>query len=238
MKKIIVLAIMMVCSVAFAGDIKLSNTITQDEFAELAKEIGMIVTPTPNSPAEPLKTFGFDVALETAVIDISDDQDYWKKAWDGSDPDGMVYAYRVHAQKGFPFGLDLGASVTQGGNIGFTAITGEVKYALLKGSVVMPAVSLKTSVTKVFGLTDLDITTFSFGGYISKGILMFTPYAGAEAIYTMADATDDTAVDGETISAYRGLVGLQFSPLPLISINAEMATGTVTQYGIKAGIRF
>lgn len=238
MKKLLVFAIMMVCSVAFAGDFGLQAGLTQDQFKDLTKEIGLAVTPTPNSPAEPLKTIGFDVALETAVIDISDGDDFWKGAWDDNDPDGMLMLYRVHAQKGFPFGLDLGASITKGANIDLTAVTGEVKYALLKGTVATPAISVKASYTKVFGLEDIDLQTLSAGAYISKGILMFTPYGGVESVLTMASDDSDNDLDNETTASYRALAGLQFSPIPLFVINAEMAVGTVTQYGLKAAIRF
>jgi len=239
MKKLLVVAIMLVCSVAFAAnDFNLQAGLTQNQFKELSKELGLAVTPTPNSPAEPLKTFGFDVALETAVIDIKDSESHWENAWDGGDADGVLMAYRVHAQKGFPFGLDLGASVTKGVNIDFTAVTGEVKYALLKGTVATPAISVKGSYTKVFGLEDINLQTLSAGAYISKGILMFTPYGGVETVFTMASDDSGNDLDNEHVNAYRALAGLQFSPLPLISLNAEIAVGTVTQYGIKAGIRF
>ncbi|ADD67528.1 conserved hypothetical protein [Denitrovibrio acetiphilus DSM 12809] len=238
MKKLLVLAAMMVSSVVFADEFKIQNSMTQSQFQDLSKEMGQMVTPTPNSPAEPLKTLGFDIALETTLVNISDGDSHWKNAWDNGDPDSMALLYRVHVQKGFPFGIDLGLSVTKGTNIDFTAITGEVKYAILKGTTVTPALSVKGSYTKVFGLDDIDLQTLSAGIYVSKGILMFTPYGGLETVYTMASDDSDADLDDENVNAVRGIVGLQFSPLPLISINGEIAVGTVTSYGLKAGLRF
>lgn len=238
MKKVLVFSLMLLCSAAFAGDFGIQAGMTQSQFKSLAKEIGLIVTPTPNSPAEPLKTFGFDVAVETAVVDIQDDKDYWEGSWDDGDPDGNILLYRVHAQKGFPFGLDLGLSITKGANLGFTAVTGEVKYAILKGTVVTPAISVKGSVTKVTGLEDMGVLTGSLGAYISKGFLFLTPYAGIESVAVKASDDSVNDLDDETVTTARGIVGLQISPLPLISINIEAAKSTVTQYGIKAGIRF
>jgi len=238
MKKILVLVMVLMCSIAFADEFQIQSAMTQSQFQSLVKEMGAIVTPTPNSPAEPLKTLGFDIALETSIIDISNDQGYWENAWDNSDAPGMAMVTRVHAQKGLPFGLDLGLSVSKGTNVPFTAITGEVKYAILEGTAVTPAISVKGSYTKVFGIDDISLQTFSAGAYISKGILMFTPYAGAETVYTMASDDSGNGLDDEKINAARILAGLQFSPLPLISINAEVATGTVMQYGLKAGLRF
>lgn len=238
MKKILVFAVMLLCGAAFAGDFGIQSGMTQSQFSSLVKEMGQIVTPTPNSPAEPLKTIGFDVALETAVIDIADGEDYWKNAWDDNDPSSVVSVYRVHIQKGFPFGLDLGLSITKGVNIDFTAITGEVKYAILEGTAVTPALSVKGSYTKVTGLDDMSLQTASAGAYISKGILMLTPYAGVEGIYAMASDDSGNHLDDEKVGAVRGLAGLQFSPFPLLVINAEVAKGTAMEYGLKAGLRF
>lgn len=238
MKKILVLAVMLICSAAFADEFEIQSSMTQDQFKDLAKEIGLMATPTPNSPAEPLKTLGFDIALETSVIDIKNDEGHWENAWDNGDPSGMAVVTRVHVQKGFPFGLDLGASISKGSNIPFTAITGEVKYAILKGTAVTPALSVKGSYTRVFGMDDIDVQTFSAGAYVSKGILMFTPYGGIETVYTMASDDSSNDLDDENVNTARGIVGLQFSPIPLIVVNAEVSVGTVAQYGLKAGIRF
>jgi hypothetical protein len=67
---------------------------------------------------------------------------------------------------------------------------------------------------------------------------MFTPYGGVETVYTIASDDSDNNLDDENVAAYRALAGLQFSPLPLIVINGEVAVGTVAQYSLKAGIRF
>jgi len=239
MKKILVLAMVLVFSTAFADEFEIQSAMTQSQFKDLTKEVALFVTPTPNNPAEPLKTFGFDIALESTITDINNDDTFWENAWDSGDADGMVMVNRVHFQKGFPFGLDLGVSLSKGANIPFTAITGEVKYALLKGTVATPAFSVKAAYTKVFGLNDVDIQTLLAGAYISKGILFLTPYAGVETIASFAKDESDYDLDNETSNTVRALAGLQISPLPLISINLEAAgTGTVMQYGLKAGLRF
>jgi hypothetical protein len=238
MKRILIAVVMLVCSAAFADEFRISSAMTQSQFQSLTKEIGLLVTPTPNSPAEPLKTIGFDIAVEAVAVDIKNEQDYWINAWDDADPDSVLMATRVHVQKGFPMGLDLGASVTKGTNIQFTAVTGEVKYAILEGTTVTPALSVKASVTRVFGLEDINMTTMAAGAYISKGILFLTPYAGVESVLTMASDDSDNDLDSENTNTVRALAGLQISPLPLISLNIEAATGSVTQIGLKAGIRF
>jgi len=240
MKKILVIVTMLFCATAFAGDFKLSNSLTQDEFSDLVQDIGLAVTPTPNSPAEPLGTLGFDIALESQFTTIDDGSGRWKHAWDDGDPDSGILANRVHIQKGLPFGVDLGASITKGGNIDFTAVTIEAKYAILEGSVITPAISAKAAYTKVMDMDDIDLQSGLVGLYISKGFLMLTPYAGIEDVYTMASTDSDTVdLDDEDVNAVRGMVGLQICPFPFIVLNVEAARGgDVNQYALKAAIRF
>lgn len=240
MKKVLVIVSMLICATAFAGDFKLMPGLSQDDFSNLMKDISLAATPTPNSPAEPLGTLGFDIALETQLTNIDEDSAKWKNAWDNGDPDSAIWANRVHIQKGLPFGLDLGASITKGANIDFTAITLEAKYALLEGSVLTPAVSVKAAYTKVLDLEDVDLQSGLVGIYISKGFLILTPYAGVEDVYTMAsEDSDNVDLDDENVNAVRGMVGLQVCPFPFIVLNIEAARGgDVNQYGLKAAIRF
>jgi len=239
MKKVLVIVSMLLCATAFAGDFKLMPTLTQSQFSDLIQDIGLAVTPTPNSPAEPLKLLGFDVALETQLTTIDKDSDKWENAWDNADPNNTIWANRVHVQKGLPFGFDIGASVTKGANIDFTAVTLEAKYAFLEGSVLTPAVSTKIAYTKVFGLDDVNLQTGLVGLYISKGFLILTPYAGVEDVYTIASEDADVSLDDEQANAVRGMVGLQVCPFPFVVFNVEAARGgDVNQFGLKAAIRF
>jgi hypothetical protein len=91
----------------------------------------------------------------------------------------------------------------------------------------------------MFGMSDIDMQTLLAGAYISKGVLMFTPYAGVESVYIMAEDSADVDLDKENFNVFRGIVGLQFTPIPLISINAEGAmSGETAQFSLKAGVRF
>ncbi len=238
MKKVIVFAMMLMCSSAFA-EFSLMPDLTATQFKDLVSDLSMAVTPTISSPAEPLKTLGFDIALESQLTTINSDADRWENAWGGAEPANTVWANRVHVQKGLPFGVDLGASVTQGANLDFTAVTLEGKYAFLKGSVATPALSARVAYTKVFNIEDVNLQTFLAGLYISKGFLILTPYAGIEDVYAIASEDSDADLDDETANNIRGLVGLQICPFPLFVINVEAAKAAdVYQFGLKAGIRF
>ncbi|WP_277657007.1 hypothetical protein [Seleniivibrio woodruffii] len=239
MKKVLVLVSMLFCATAFAGDFQLMPTLTQSQFSSLIKDIGLAVTPTPNGPAETLGVLGFDVAVETQLTTIDNKSDKWENSWDNADPNNTIWANRVHVQKGLPFGFDIGASITKGANMDFTAYTIEGKYAILEGSVLTPAISAKLAYTKVTGLEDVNLQTGLAGLYISKGFLILTPYAGIEDVYTIASEDGDLSLDDESANAIRGMVGLQVCPFPFVVLNIEAARGgAVNQFGLKAAIRF
>jgi len=115
----------------------------------------------------------------------------------------------------------------------------EAKYAILEGSMVTPALSVRASYSKLQGVDDINVDTQSLDVLVSKGFLMFTPYAGASL--TKINASENSALvtlDDVSETGYRGLAGLQFSPFPLLIINGEISYGETMQYGLKIGFRF
>ncbi len=239
MKKIVMLMLLSIASFTSANDIKITDVITQDDFKDFAKEFGSALLFNPMAPAEPLGIIGFDVSLETTITDISSDEDFWKKLVDDNDPFSYLPVPRLHVQKGLPFNIDVGAmySAVPDTNIQLWGI--EAKYAILEGSTLTPALSVRASYSQLQGVDDIDINTQSLDMLISKGFLMFTPYAGVSL--TRVNGSENSSLvtlDDVNETGYRGLAGLQFSPFPLLIINGEISQGETTQYGLKIGLRF
>jgi len=227
--------------VGFVGakEIELSQDMTQGEFKDFVKEFGASLLFNPMAPAEPLGIVGFDVSLEMVMTDISDDKDYWIKAMSDQEPYSYLPIPRLHIQKGLLFNLDVGAMyvAVPDSNIKLWGL--EAKYAFLEGGVVTPAVSMRASYSLLQGVDDVDMSTQSLDILVSKGFLMFTPYAGA-SLYRVNGSENSNSVNLDDVNEtnYRGLVGVQFSPFPLLIINGEMSLGEVPQYGLKFGLRF
>jgi hypothetical protein len=224
---------------ASASDIKFTDEITQQEFQDFVKEFGTAVVFNPMSPAEPLGILGFDVSVETVVTDISENENYWKKMVDDNDPFSYLPVPRLHVQKGLPFGIDVGAmySSVPGSNISLWGL--EAKYAILEGTTLTPAFSVRGSYSQLRGVDDIDLSTQSVDALVSKGFLMFTPYAGA-SVFRIEGSENSSLVDLEQEDefGYRALAGVQFSPLPLFVINGEVSFGETTQFGLKLGLRW
>lgn len=241
MKKIIITIIIALLAVPlFANDIEFTDpTLTKSEFENFSKELGVGLSFSPMSPAEPLGVTGFDVAAELVITDISDDEKYWKALVEDGDPTGVLVAPRIHVQKGLPFKIDIGAMYSQVPDSNIKIWGLELKYAILKGNAIVPALSIRGTYSRLEGVDDLDMDTQSGEILLSKGFLMLTPYVGFSTLRVNASENSDV-VDLSDVHEiiYRGLAGIQISPVPFFVINFEASIGEATQYGMKAGIRF
>lgn len=229
---------------AFAlDDIKFSTGMTQDLFKKFSEEIGVALSYKPVSPAEPYGITGFDVGLEVSAINVDDK--YWNKAVKNQDVPGYVLIPKLHAIKGLPFGIDVGAVYSQvpGSNIKYYG--GEIKYAILQGSAVTPAVSVRGTFTKLAGVEELDLSTYGAEATISKGFgigVKLTPYAGAGVNWIKSTPQDyaktTLGLKEESFAKTKLYVGARFNIL-LLSVTAEAEYNSVTPvYSLKAGLSF
>ena len=224
-------------------DIKFSTGMTQDLFKKFSEEAGVALSYKPVSPAEPYGITGFDVGLEVSAINVDDK--YWKHAIKNQDVPGYVLIPKLHAIKGLPFGIDIGAVYSQipGSNIKYYG--GELKYAILEGSAVTPAVAVRGTFSKLAGVTELDLSTYGLEAAISKGFGMgvkLTPYAGAGVNWIKSTPQDyaktTLGLKEESFAKSKVYVGARFNIL-LLSVTAEAEYNSVTPvYSLKAGLSF
>lgn len=223
---------------AASNDINL-NFGTQAAFSSFVEEIGAATAYNPASPAETLGTIGLDVGVSLTAVDI--DSTLWNSALaDGSAPSSLLIP-RLHARKGLPFGIDLGASVIVVPSSDVKVIGGELRKALLEGTAATPAVSVLVHYSTLTGVDDLDLSSYGIDLGISKGILMFTPYAGVGQLWIDGSANNNAvAVSLADVSetAARYYVGLKFTPMPVVNIVAQADFGTVSSYTLRANLGF
>jgi hypothetical protein len=241
MRKIILvfLILLSMISIASAEDIKIYQPIVQSEFDQFIEEFGASLFFNPMAPAEPLGITGFDIGLEAVATDINESESYWRKVVKDSNPDSYLVVPRLHVQKGLPFNIDVGAMYMEVPDSNITVWGIEAKYAVLSGNVALPALSIRGSYSKLDGVEEISLNTQTLDVLISKGILMFTPYAGVSGTRIQGEEHSDlVTLEKVEKTGFKTLVGVQFSPFPLFNINAEVNFGDVTQYGLKIGLRF
>jgi hypothetical protein len=238
-KTIAVVTLFFLVQQTSAMDISIPATATQGAFKDFVKEAGYALSFNPMAPAEPLGVTGFDISVEVVGTDIEDTKEYWEMFVDDADVVSILPVPRLHVQKGLPNNIDVGAiyASVPDSNISLWGI--ELKWAILEGGVATPALAIRGSYSRLAGVDELDLDTMAADVLISKGVLMLTPYAGASVVRVSGkEKSGDVSLDSESATLFRLIGGVEFSPLPLLVINAELSLGEIMQYGIKAGLRF
>jgi hypothetical protein len=230
-----------ICAIAFAAislpavassDFNEVPNLSQAEFAKLAKDFTAAGSYKGVAPAESLGVVGFDVGIELSSTRL-ENADTWRKA--GFDH-SSIYMPRLHVQKGLPFDVDVGASLTAVPGSDIKLIGAEIKYAILPGGVATPALAIRGAATRLSGVSQLDLTTKSVEVTVSKGFLMLKPYAGIGKVW--GDLTPKAGnLKKESTDANKVFVGVNFS-LGLINCAAEVdRIGGNQTVSVKLGLR-
>ena len=90
---------------------------------------------------------------------------------------------KIQATIGLPYSFDIGAFYSNSSNTDISVTGAELKYAILDGSTLVPAVAVRTTYTKLDGIDQLYMDTKSADISISKGFAFFTPYAGVGSVW-------------------------------------------------------
>ena len=216
----------------------------QDEFKSLSRDLGLAISYVPLAPAEPLggKVLpGFDIGIEATGVSIDKNASYLRNAVTNPDdiPSTLPIA-KAHVQVGLPvIPIDLGIVYGTAPNTDVELIGYEIKWAILRGSTVAPAVAIRGAYTKLTGIDVLDISTKSLDLSISKGFAIFTPYAGIGQVWITSkpNNTAGTTLTQEDITETKGFVGAKLS-LGLINFVAEADFAKVNSYSLRMNLHF
>lgn len=217
---------------AFAGDFGGVKDLTQAEFANLAQDFTAAASYKGVAPAEPLGVTGFDVGVELSATSLEHSSVWNKAGFDHS----TVYVPRVHAHKGLPFNVDIGASLAAVPGTDIKLVGAEIKYALLAGGAALPAVAIRGAATRMSGVSELDLNTRSVELTVSKGFLMFTPYAGVGKVWGSL-TPNVSELQKVSTNANKLFAGVNFN-LGLANLAAEVdRTGGNDTVSVKLGFR-
>lgn len=219
-----------------ADDIDQINQLIQTDFRRLSEDLGAALSYKAVIPATPLGLTGFDIGVEVTATQL-ENRDAWDRASSGTAPD-TLYVPRLHVHKGLPAGFDIGAFYTSvpGSNIKLWGA--ELRYAIFGGGALTPALGLRGTYSKLSGVDQLDFHTRGLELLVSKGFVIFTPYAGVGRVWTVSEPVGVTNVSREEFTQGKYFVGGNVN-LGLVNLALEAdRTGDAASYGAKLGFRF
>ncbi len=240
MKKILPLicTLVLVAQPAAAADITTLNQLAQGQFKTLSEDLGSALSYKPVTPAEPLGITGFDVGLVVTATDVGRSTANLKAATNGQDSISTLIVPKLHIAKGLPLNIDVAAFVSKVPTTNISLFGGEVRYSPLSGGVAMPAIAIRGAFTKLTGVNQLSLGTKSLDVSISKGFLMFTPYAGVGKVWVTSTPNVGASLKEESFTQNKVFIGGNVN-LGLMNFALEGdKTGDASSASLKIGFRF
>jgi hypothetical protein len=232
-----VLALSLFCAHSHGADISTLQLLGQSEFRQLSEDLGAALSFKPLIPAESLGITGFDLGLSATATKLGE-RGVWRKATANSDLPGYLIVPSLRLHKGLPFDIDIGATATIVPSSNIRIYGGELRWAVLPGSTVTPALALRASFTALNGVEQLGMRTMGLDASISKGFAFLTPYAGIGSVHVSSKPSSATGLAKTSFYRTKIFVGANLN-FGLLNFAGEAdRTGDISSYGIKMGFRF
>jgi hypothetical protein len=234
--KVALLAGLLAAGSAWGQNLDNLQTLSQQQFRLLSEDLGGGLSYRPQTPTEPLGFPGFDLGVGVTSVKLKNPAIFQQASSETVDSTLLVPTLR--ASIGLPLGFDLGALYAEvpDGNIRYYG--GELRFAIVRGDAVTPAIGLRGSFTKVEGVDQLDLDTRGLDLSISKGFGFITPYAGLGKVWVESTPRGIASLQSEDFSLNKVFAGVGLK-LAVFNINLEAdKTGDVMAYSLKLGLRF
>lgn len=221
---------------ALAADLDSINTLSQSQFLDLSRDMGAALSYKAVAPAEPLGVTGFDIGVELSTTTLDN-----SKAFDaacGGCGDKDLSIPKLHLHKGLPASIDVGLMFARVPSSNIKVSGAELRYAFLDGSAATPALAMRLTYSRLDGVDQLSLDTRGVEVTVSKGLAMFTPYAGAGQNWVSSRPASSTGLDNEEFTQQKVYAGLNLNlGLTNLAVEADR-TGDSDTLSAKLGFRF
>ena len=234
-KAIALMAFVAVSAPVSAASFDNVSNLTQDQFITLAENLSAATHYRSVKAPEPLGIIGFDLGLEISSTET--DSSLFDLASSGSFDGSEIIIPRVHAHKGLPFGIDIGASLASVPEVDATILGAEISYALIEGGAVSPAVGVRASYSQLQGVDEFDLNSAAIELGISKGVLFLTPYAGVGMVRSSVDPVNADGLQSDSFDQRKLVVGAIVNLGFAFTLELDQ-TGDYRTYTAKGGFRF
>lgn len=221
---------------AAASDLDNLQVLDQAQFLALSRDLGAALSFKPLIPSESLGLTGIDLGVGVTATRLVNER-VWAAATNDDDIPNYLPIPTLRAHKGLPFGIDVGATYAGVPGTNLKLWGAELRWAFVEGNAAVPAVAIRGSYSRLFGVDQLDARTSGIDLSISKGFLMLTPYAGIGHVWVTSTPKVGNLAR-ESFGMNKAFAGLNVN-LGLVNLDFEAdRTGKANSYGIKVGFRF
>jgi hypothetical protein len=226
-----------VASAPALAEIDRLQLLTQPEFRQIAEDLGAALSYKPLQPIEPLGFPGFDVGVAATGTKIKS-QELFRRATGSDDFPSTVVVPSLRAGVALPLNFDLNAMYSSVPKTGISLAGAALSWAIYNGSTALPAVGVRASYTKMFGVDQLDFYSSGLDASISKGFGPFTPYLGAGKVWSKSTPQSITGLQAESLGQTKVFAGVALK-VTLVNLVVEYdRTGAANTYGAKLGLKF
>ena len=213
------------------------QTLTQQEFRALSEDLGAALSYKPLQPIEPLGVLGFDIGVAATGTKLKHPE-LLQRASSNNESITTLVVPSVRASLGLPWNFDLSAMYSSVPKTGAQLAGGALSWAFVQGGTWVPAIGIRASYTRLYGVDQLDFSTSGVDGSISKGIGPFTPYIVAGKLWLASTPMSTTGLQRESFSQTKVFGGIGVTILAVNLVAEYDKTGSVNSYGAKLGLRF
>ena len=234
----VILAILLLaptCGVFASNDINDLPALSQGQFSDLSHDLSAVTTYKELEAAASEGVVGFDLGFAYSLTNIAH-QSAWDAAGDSSV--STVSLARVSVSKGLPFGFDIGGYYAYSPNTSLQAYGAELRYAILDGGALEPALGIRATYNWLAGVHQLSFNSRSLDLTLSKGFGPFTPYAGLGRVWASSDPDASTGLQNVSFSADEAFAGFRLNLVVVnLTLEANRTAGNNT-FGVKLAFGF
>ena len=213
------------------------QTLTQAEFRLLAEDLGAALSYKPLQPTEPLGVPGFEIGVAATGTKLRHPE-LLQRATGDSDFPSRVVVPSLRVGVGLPGNFDLSAMYSSVPKTGVTLAGGALSWAFIAGNAALPAVGVRASYTKMFGVDQLDFYSTGLDASLSKGFGPFTPYLGAGKVWSKSTPESTTGLRPESLGQTKVFAGLGVKVTVVNFVVEYDRTGGANSYGAKLALKF
>lgn len=240
MRKLSLAALLGVLSLpAYGKSVEIQAACTglncQQQFQSVSEDLVAAIDYKAVGPAEATGIVGFGVGVVAGYVPVDVSSDW--AAVTGQSFSGLALV-GVQATKGLPLGIDVGVFYTTVPDTDVKVYGGELRYAILEGSSVSPALALRGSYVTVEGIDSFDLESKAVDLSLSKGFALITPYVGVGYVFGESDPNGFGGLQKVDVEETKAFIGARIS-LGLIEFTPELGQiGDNTVYNLRVGFSF